>query len=197
MSRSCLTLVTLTCALFTSLVVLADPTRAADATATPTKFTGLHWRNIGPLSRWSHRCGRGRADATRNVLHGSRRRWHLEIERLHANVDADLRRSGHGIDRRARRRAVGSERHLRGQRRRLATSRSLDRLTASTNRSTRVRRGRILAYATRNKFRRSQSIRTIQTRCSLRQNGHPFGANEERGLYRSRDGGATFPKSSR
>ena len=61
------------------------------------------------------------------VLHRRRQRRRVEDDRLRAHLEADLRRSAHRLDRRARGGAVQPERHLRRQRRRAAAAGPLDR----------------------------------------------------------------------
>ena len=48
--------------------------------------------------------------------------------------------------------------------------------------------------ATGSRFRTSRSIRATPTGCSSPSLGHPYGPNEERGVFRSTDGGQTFEK---
>ena len=74
----------------------------------------------------------------------------------------------------------------------------------SIDRTTRERHGSDLdrktgtrktgAFATGSRFPRWPSIRAIRIACLRRCWGIPYGANEERGIYRSTDGGQTWKK---
>ena len=82
------------------------------------------------------------------------------------------------------------EHPLRRQRRRAAAARTSRSATASTSRPTPARPGRTSACATRSRFRRSRSIPKNPNRLFVAALGHPYGPNEERGIFRSTDGGA-------
>ena len=66
--------------------------------------------------------------------------------------------------------------------------------TASTDRPTPARPGRTSACATRSRFRSSRSIRATRTGIFVAALGHPYGPNEERGIFRSTDGGQHFER---
>ena len=86
------------------------------------------------------------------------------------------------------------EHHLRRQRRGPAAARSLDRRRHLQVRPTPARPGRISACATASRFRRSSSTRANPDRLFVAVLGHPYGPNEERGIFRSTDGGERFEK---
>ena len=83
---------------------------------------------------------------------------------------------------------------LRRQRRRTAAARSCRSATASTSRPTPARRGRISACATRSRFPKIAVDPKNPNRLFVAALGHPYGPNEERGIFRSTDGGRTFEK---
>ena len=88
------------------------------------------------------------------------------------------------------------EHHLRRQRRRPAASRPVDRRRHLQVDRRRARPGRTSACATASRFRRSSSIRTIRTALFVAVLGHPYGPNEERGIFRSTDGGTYVPEGA-
>ena len=81
-----------------------------------------------------------------------------------------------------------------GTRRRASRARISRSATASTNRPTRARRGRISDCVTVSRFRTSRSIHETPNRLFVAVAGHPYGPNEERGIFRSTDGGQSFQK---
>ena len=64
--------------------------------------------------------------------------------------------------------------------------------TACTSPPMPARRGRISDCATRSRSRTSRSIPKNADRLFVAVFGHPYGPNNERGIYRSTDGGQTF-----
>ena len=139
--------------------------------------------------------GRRRAPAPAvHVLHGGGERRRLEDDRRGAHVGADLRRSAHRLDRLDRGRAVGSRTSSTPAAARACTGPTSRRATASTSPRTPGGRGRGSASTTRSRFRASTSIRAIPNRLFVAALGHPYGPNEERGIFRSTDGGSTFQK---
>ena len=64
--------------------------------------------------------------------------------------------------------------------------------TASTSPPTPARRGRISACATRSRSRSIAVDPKNPNRLFVAALGHPYGPNEERGIFRSTDGGQTF-----
>ena len=129
-----------------------------------------------------------------HVLHRRGQRRRVEDHGCGTHVDADLRRSAHRIDRDGRRRAVGRQHRVRRQRGRAAPAGSLDRRRRLQVDRCRARPGRTSAFATRSRSRRSRSIRATRIASSSRPSGHPYGPNDERGIYRSTDGGRSFQK---
>ena len=135
--------------------------------------------------------GRRREPAV-HLLYGHGQRRRVEDDQRRPHVDPDLRRPADRLDRidRGRRRPIptsstsAAAKGCSGP-----TSRSA---TACTSRPTRARRGRISASATRSRSRASRSIRRIPNRLFVAALGHPYGPNEERGIFRSTDGGASF-----
>ena len=114
----------------------------------------------------------------------------VEDDRLRPHLAADLRRPADGLDRRDRRRAVEPRRHLRRQRRGPAAARPLDRRRHLQVDRRRAGPGRTSACATASRSRRSSSTRATPNRLFVAVLGHPYGPNEERGIFRSTDGGA-------
>ena len=193
MSRSYLAVLTLTCALLVLVLAIADPTRAADATATPTKYKDLHWRNIGPF-----RGGRTVAVAGVPAQPGTfymaavdggiwksndfARTWMPIFDGQDtgsigalavAPSDANVVYAGSGEGLRRPDLSTGD-----------GVYKSLDAGATWTHLG----------------LRHAQQISKIAidphdpNTLFVAANGHPFGPNEERGLYRSHDGGATFEK---
>ena len=68
------------------------------------------------------------------------------------------------------------------------------RATACTSPPTPAARGRTWASRTRRPFRASASIPPIPNIVYVSALGHPYGRNPERGVFRSKDGGATWQK---
>ncbi len=64
--------------------------------------------------------------------------------------------------------------------------------TASTNQLTRAKRGRIWDCAMASRSRRFAVDPRNPEHISVAVAGHPYGPNEERGIFRSVDGGKTF-----
>ena len=80
-----------------------------------------------PAPRQPHGRGRRAPQPSVHVLHGAGERWRLEDDRRRPHLEADLRRPADRLDRRHRRRAIGSERRVRRQRGRPAPAGPLDR----------------------------------------------------------------------
>ena len=80
-----------------------------------------------PVPRRPDGAADRRAGPAERLLHRRQQRRRLEDDRLRPHLDADLRRPADRLDRRARGRAVRSQRHLRRQRRGPAAARPLRR----------------------------------------------------------------------
>ena len=177
-------------------VVRNPPARAAGAVqrrrSIPQLFAEMRWRNIGPYRAGRTKAAAGMPSQPYIFYIGMVQRRRLEDDRRRPHLEADLRRSADRLDRRGRGRAVGSEHHLRRQRRRAAAARprrrrrhlQVDRRRQDVDASRPARRAADSA--------RSSSIRRIPNRLFVAALGHPYGPNEERGIFRSTDGGKTF-----
>ena len=159
----------------------------------PALYAPLEVAVHRPVPRRADGRRDGRAGPAERVLHRRQQRRRLEDDRLRPRVEADLRRPADRLDRRARRRPVEPERHLRRQRRRACSGRTSRPATASTSPTdggktwTHHRPARRPADR-----RRSSSTRTTRTASFVAVLGHPYGPNEERGVFRSTDGGKTL-----
>ena len=154
----------------------------------------MHWRQIGPT-----RAGRARALAgvpsQPNVFYiGFDNGGVWRSTDYGSTWRAALRRSADRIDRRDRRRAVGSEHHLR-RHAAPASSGPISPTGDGVYKSTDA--GKTWTHLG---LRDSQMIAMIDVdprnpnRLFVAALGHPYGPNAERGIFRSTDGGQTFQK---
>ena len=139
--------------------------------------SAMHWRHIGPTRAGRARARRRRAEPAERLLHRLRQRRRLALDRLRRQLGAALRPRVDRIDRRHRGRAVGSQRHLRRQRRRHHPARSRDR-----QRRLQVHRRRQDVDASRplrqpDDREASTSRRAIRTALFVAVLGHPYGPN--------------------
>ena len=181
-----------------AVIVVAGPARAAARAAAdarqPVAVRRPAVARHRPAPREPHRR-RGRPpQPAAHVLHGARQRRRVEDDRRRAHLDADLRRSADRLDRRPRRRPVG---------RRTSSTRAAARgCTAPTSPTG----NGVYKSADGGKtwthlgLRDAQQIPRIDVdprsadRVFVAALGHPYGPNEERGIFRSTDGGRTFQK---
>ncbi len=169
------------------------PDRAAASRWTRASTRDLRWRLVGPFRGGRHRSPPPACRPAQRLLHRREQRRRLEDDRLRPHVDADLRRPADRLDRRDRRRAVGSERHLRRQRRRAASARTSPSATASTSPTDGgktwthlgLRDGQQIAADPRRPARR-------RTACSSPSSATRTARTRSAGVFRSTDGGETF-----
>ena len=141
-----------------------------------------------------HEGRRRHPAAAERVLHRRRERRRVEDHRLRPDVDADLRRPADRLDWRHRGRAVRPEHHLRRQRRGHAAAGPVHRQRHLQVHRRREDAGRTWACATGSRSPRWWSTRATPNRLLVAVPGHPYGPNEERGVFRSTDGGKSFEK---
>ena len=131
-----------------------------------------------------------------HLLHGSDRRRRLEDGELRRRLDADQRRPDrHRIDRLDRRLRVQtrtSSGSAPAAPRSAATSSSA---AASTGRPTPAARGSSWASRTPARSAASSFTRPTPTSSGWRRSGSPFGPNDERGIFKTTDGGKTWKKT--
>ncbi len=118
----------------------------------------------------------------------------MEDRGCRAHLDADLRPRADRLDRRDRRRAEQPAHRLRGQRRGFAAPRPRHRRRHLQIGRRRRDAGPTSDCATGSRSPRWRSIRPTPNRLFVAVLGHPYGPNDERGIYRSLDGGATFQR---
>ena len=145
------------------------------------------------LSRRASGGGRGGLESAAHVLLRLDRRRRVEDHRRRRLLGERLGRLLPArLGRRDRGGAVRPERDLRGHGRELHPRQRVATATASTARPTPARRGRTSAWPTR---ATSRKVRVHPTRPDLvyvAALGHAHGPNQERGVFRSRDGGKTW-----
>jgi photosystem II stability/assembly factor-like uncharacterized protein len=181
------------CGLFAALEIAALPTHAADGGATASAFTDLHWRNIGPF-----RGGRTVAVAGVPSQPGT---FYMAAVDGGIWKSNDFTRTWTPIFDGQDTGSIGA----------LAVAPSdpnvvyagsgegLRRPDLSTGDGV-YKSSDAGATWTHLGLRDAQQISKIAidprdpSTLFVAADGHPFGPNEERGLYRSRDGGATFEK---
>ena len=156
-------------------------------------LSSLAWREIGPLPwRPYARAGR-RSTAAQRLLRGASEWRRVENHRLRSHLESHLRQRRYRFGWRDRHCALRSEHHLCRKRR------GLQRPDLSTGdgiyKSTDA--GRTWTHLG---LRDGQQIPRIAVdprdpnKLFVAVLGHPYGPNEERGLFRSTDGGQTFEK---
>ncbi len=96
---------------------LAPPVHVGAQAVQPGLYQGLAWRSIGPYRGGRTKAVVGVPERARPLLRRLRERRCVEDDRLRPGVDADLRRSAHGLHRRHRGGPVRPACALRGQRR--------------------------------------------------------------------------------
>ena len=170
---------------------------AGSAAAQPfseTLFSEMRWRMIGPF-RGGRTVAASGVPGNTNVFYVAANNGGVwKTTDAGRDVDADLRRPAHGLDRRPRRRAVAPRHASTSAAARACSGPTSPSATASTSRPTRGRRGRISASRRPADRGRSSSTRATRTAFSSAVLGHPYGPNDERGLFRSTDGGQTWEK---
>jgi hypothetical protein len=135
-----------------------------------------------------------RAFATERFLHGPGERWRLEDRGLRAYLDAYLRRPTNRVRGLYRGGAIRPERDLRRAAAKDCNVPICRLATAYTNQLMRERPGRIWDCATASRFPQIAVDPRDANRILVAVAGHPYGPNEERGIFRSTDGGKTFEK---
>ena len=170
----------------------ARTTRAARAAVDPELFADMSWRNIGPYRAGRTKAAAGtpasRTPSTSGWCNGgvwkttdAGRTWKPIFDDQPTGsigwVAVAPSDPEHPLRRQRRRPAAPGPR---GRRRHLQIDRR------------RHRPGRISACATRSRSPSSPSIRRIPNRLFVAALGHPYGPNEERGIFRSTDGGQTL-----
>ena len=164
------------------------------APVSPSLFADMKWRDIGP-----HRGGRTVAVA------GHRRQpYTFYIGVCNGGVwkTTDAGRTWMPIFDDQPTGSIGAiavapsdpEHRLRRQRRRAARGPTSRPATASTSPPTPARRGRTSGCATRQQIPHIDVDPRNPNRLFVAVLGHPYGPNEERGIFRSTDGGKTFQK---
>ena len=149
-----------------------------------------------PVSRRAHGRGGRRRRAAERLLHRRQQRRRLEDHRLRPHLDADLRRPADRLDRRDRASRRPTRTSSTSAAAKACSAPISPPATASTNRPTPARPGRTSAFAT------AQQIPAIvvdprdPNRLFVAVLGHPYGPNEERGIFRSTDGGTIVSESA-
>ena len=168
--------------------------RAAGAAGEPEPLRRDALAQHRPVSRRADQGGGRRAEPAVHLLHRHGERRRLEDHRRRAargSRSSTISRPDRSAGCRSRRPIRTSSTSAAAKGCRGRTWRSA---TASTSPPTPGRRGRISACATRSRFRRSPSIRRTRTGCSSPRSAIPYGPNQERGIFRSTDGGQTFDR---
>ena len=130
------------------------------------------------------------------LLHGPAARRRLEDDERRRNLVSRLRRGERSlVGRRDRGRAVGSERHLRRHGRPRSPAAASTKATASTSPPTPARPGSTSGSTRRSRFRRSSSIRKNPNLVLVAAQGDIHTKTEQRGIFRSTDGGKTWKKT--
>ncbi len=169
----------------------------AQQPAAPIETSGLgemRWRMIGPHRASRTKATAGIPGAAAHVLYGRRERRRLEDDRLRPHWTPIFDKQPTGSIGAHRRRAIQSEHHLRRQRRRAAAAGSRPPATASTSPLTPAGPGRTSGCATAQQIPQIIVDPKNPDRLFVAVLGHPYGPNEERGIFRSTDGGQTFQK---
>ena len=147
------------------------------------------------VSRRPRHRGGGRSRSAARLLHGRDGRRRLEDRRRRHHLGSDHRRLREDrLGRRDRGRAVGPERDLRRHGRGLHPQQLLARRRRLQVDRCRAARGSTSASPTHARSAGSPSTRRTPNVAFVAALGHPFGPNQERGLFRTRDGGATWEK---
>ena len=185
-------------AVFAALVLLSLPGGPAGSqparTVDPALYGGLRWRSIGPFRGGRVNGVSGVPGQPDTFYFGSvgggvwkttnaGRTWQpifdsQPIASIGAVAVAPVR----------------PEHRLRRHRRGRHAVADLATATGCTSRPTPARRGRTSGSTTRARSAASSSIRRTPNVVFVAALGHVYGANPDRGVYRSRDGGATWQK---
>ncbi len=187
-------------ALSSGLIALAAAARAvfvARRPATAVALAGQHGvaaHRAGRIRRTHRRCRGGRGQSVHHLRRRGVRR-HLQERQQRRDVEAGLRQGRHvAVDRRSRNRALRSQCHLGGDgraeqppelvvgRRRLQVGRRRRDVDAHGS-------ARHATTSAASSFTRPTRISSIVAAL-----GHLWGPNDERGLYRTKDGGKTWDR---
>ena len=172
---------------------------------TPDRRSGGEWRPVRfeRASLAEHRAESGRAlaggggkraAAVGVLLRRDRRRSVEDHQRRRDLVPGDRRADSQLVGRCGRGLGVESRRRVhRHGRNRIARQHHAGRRRVQDP-STAAKPGSTSGSPIRRRSRAFASIRQIPTWSYVAALGHPFGANEERGVFRSRDGGATWKR---
>ena len=156
---------------------------------------GLALPQHRPVPRRPLDGGHRRPASARHVLLRRHRRRRLEDDRRRIELGGRVRQGLQDrIGRRDRRLGIGPERRLRRDGRVVRSAATSRTATASTSRPTAGAAGR--TWGSRRRAR-SRAIRIHPTNPDLvyvAAQGHAFGPNAERGVYRSEDGGKSWKK---
>ena len=170
-----------------SALAPASPLRAQQAKSAAmldsASVAAFHFRFVGPEGNRVTSVAGVTGDPM-IVLRGRGVGRHLQDHRRRHPLGADLRQAAGLVDRRARRRAVGSERRLGRHRRAVHPQPHLGRL-GRVQVHRRRRAGRGWASRPRAASRASSSIRAIPSACYVAALGHAYGPQPERGIYRT------------
>ena len=159
-----------------------------------TLFGEMRWRMIGPFRGGRTPVAVG-VPSQPNVFYMGVNNGGVWKTTDYGNTwQPDLRRPADRLDRRDRGGALRSEHHLRRQRRRIAAARSFGRRRHLQIDRRAARPGNISGCATASRSLRSSVDPRDPNRVFVAVLGHPYGPNEERGVFRSTDGGETWQK---
>ena len=179
------------------VALLAGALPVLEATAqpfAPSLFAELRWRMIGPFrgGRYGRRVGRSRQHE--RLLHGAEQRRRLEDDGRGPHVAPGLRRAAHGLDRRARGRRGRARTACGSGAARASSGRTSPSATGCTARTTAGRSWTKLGLEDAQQIAAIAADPKDADRAYVAVLGHPYGANETRGIYRTKDAGKTWEK---
>ena len=176
----------------------SGPAAAATVSYDPSLFDGLEWRNVGPNRGGRSIAVAGSSARPLEYYFGATGGGLWKTTDGGTTWQAGLRRQVHQlVRRRDRRLRVEPGHRLRRHGRGAAPRQRHRRATASRSPPTRARPGRTWGSTdTRQIGAHPHPSHATPTSCTSPRSGHAFGPNEERGVFKTTDGGKTWKQGA-
>ena len=160
----------------------------------PSLYSGLRWRMIGPFRAGRVNAVSGVVGQPDTFYFGSVGGGVVEVVELRAHLDSDVRLKQRRLNRRDRGGAIESERRSTSAPAKRTCAIRLPSATACTNPQTRAKTWKHIGLENTKQIGRIIVDPKNPNTVFVAALGNVYAPNPDRGVYRSRDGGATWQK---